>query len=32
MRGILNPGRFEDYKKLSGLDKPVQDFLEQKPK
>ena len=30
MRGILNPGRFEDYKKLSGLDKPVQDFLEQK--
>ncbi len=32
MRGILNPGRFEDYKKLSGLDKPVQDFLEQKTK
>jgi RNase adaptor protein for sRNA GlmZ degradation len=32
MRGILNPGRFEDYKQLSGLDKPVQDFLEQKTK
>jgi len=32
MRGIMNPGRFEDYKKLSGLDKPVQDFLEQKTK
>ena len=32
MRGILNPGRFEDYKKLSGLDKPVQDFLEQRTK
>lgn len=28
-RGILNPGRIDDYKKLSGLDKPVQDFLEQ---
>ena len=32
MRGILNPGRFDDYKELSGLDKPVQDFLEQKTK
>lgn len=32
MRGILNPGRFEEYKKLSGLDKPVQDFLDQKTK
>lgn len=30
MRGILNPGRFDEYKTLSGLDKPVQDFLEQK--
>lgn len=30
MRGILNPGRFDDYKTLSGQDKPVQDFLEQK--
>lgn len=29
-RGILNPGRFEEYKTLSGLDKPVQDFLEQR--
>ena len=30
MRGILNPGRFDEYKHLSGLDKPVKDFLEQK--
>lgn len=30
MRGILNPGRYDEYKKLSGLDKPVQDFLEQR--
>ena len=29
MRGIFNPGRFDEYKKLSGLDKPVKDFLEQ---
>jgi len=29
MRGIFNPGRFEQYKKLSGLDKEVKDFLEQ---
>lgn len=29
MRGIFNPGRFEDYKKFSGLDKTVKDFLEQ---
>jgi aminoglycoside/choline kinase family phosphotransferase len=28
-RGILNPGRFEEYKKLTGRDKPVKDFLEQ---
>jgi len=28
-RGILNPGRMEEYKRLSGLDKSVQDFLEQ---
>jgi aminoglycoside/choline kinase family phosphotransferase len=28
-RGILNPGRIDMYKKLSGLDKPVKDFLEQ---
>jgi aminoglycoside/choline kinase family phosphotransferase len=32
MRGILNPGRFDDYKHLSGLDKPVKDFLEQHTK
>ncbi len=31
-RGILNPGRFEEYKTLSGKDKPVQDFLEQHTK
>lgn len=30
MRGILNPGRVEEYKKLSGMDKPVIDFLEQR--
>ena len=30
MRGILNPGRFDDYKKLTGKDKSVQDFLEQR--
>ncbi len=29
-RGILNPGRFEEYKTLTGRDKPVKDFLEQK--
>jgi RNase adapter protein RapZ len=32
MRGILNPGRFTEYKTLSGLDKPVKDFLEQQTK
>jgi RNase adapter protein RapZ len=30
VRGILNPGRFDEYKHLSGLDKPVKDFVEQK--
>ena len=30
MRGILNPGRFDDYKTLTGKDKSVQDFLEQR--
>jgi RNase adaptor protein for sRNA GlmZ degradation len=30
MRGILNPGRFEEFKRLSGLDKSVRDFLEQR--
>lgn len=28
-RGILNPGRIEMYKKLSGKDKPVINYLEQ---
>ena len=32
MRGILNPGRFDAYKHLSGLDKLVKDFLEQQTK
>ena len=32
MRGILNPGRFDEYKILSGQDKSVQDFLEQRTK
>ncbi len=26
-RGVHNPGRFNEYKKLTGRDKPVQDFL-----
>ena len=29
-RGLLNPGRFEEYKTLTGRDKPVMDFLEQR--
>ncbi|MBL7696321.1 MAG: phosphotransferase [Ferruginibacter sp.] len=29
MRGILNPGRIEQYKTMSGQDKAVKDFLEQ---
>ncbi len=29
-RGVLNPGRFDEYKKLTGRDKPVIDFLESK--
>ncbi len=32
MRGILNPGRIDEYKTLSGKDKPVQDFLDQRTK
>lgn len=31
-RGLLNPGRFTEYKTLSGQDKPVQIFLEQRTK
>lgn len=27
-RGIHNPGRYEPYKKLTGMDRPVIDFLE----
>ncbi len=29
-RGMNNPGRLEEYKQLTGLDKPVIDFLEKK--
>lgn len=31
-RGILNPGRFAEYKTQTGRDKPVKDFLEQQTK
>ena len=31
-RGILNPGRIEEYKKLTGRDKSVQEYLEQETK
>ena len=31
-RGILNPGRFDEYKTFSGQDKSVTDFLEQRTK
>ena len=32
MRGILNPGRFAEYTHLTGRDKEVKDFLEQRTK
>jgi RNase adapter protein RapZ len=28
-RGVLNPGRIEQYKKQTGLDEPVRTYLEQ---
>ncbi|MEO7524674.1 MAG: RNase adapter RapZ [Ferruginibacter sp.] len=31
-RGILNPGRIDEYKKQSGQDKAVKDYLEQETK
>lgn len=31
-RGMLNPGRFKEYKTLTGNDKEVKDFLEQRTK
>ncbi|HET7116286.1 MAG TPA: RNase adapter RapZ [Hanamia sp.] len=31
-RGLMNPGRFEEFKTLTGRDKPVIDFLEQQTK
>lgn len=29
-RGMHNPGRYEEYKQLTGRDQPVKDFLEQR--
>ena len=29
-RGMHNPGRYDEYKPLTGLDKPVRDFLEER--
>lgn len=31
-RGILNPGRIDQYKPMTGAEKPVQEFLETKTK
>lgn len=31
-RGLLNPGRFPEFKLITGRDKPVMDFLEQQTK
>lgn len=31
-RGILNPGRIEEFKQQNGRDKPVKDYLEQQTK
>ena len=31
-RGILNPGRFAEYKSITGRDKQVIDFIEQRTK
>ena len=31
-RGLLNPGRYDEFKMLTGRDKPVVDFLEQQTK
>lgn len=30
-RGIVNPGRFDEYRQFTGMDKNVQDFLDREP-